>query len=566
MICLFALGLVIYSNVLRGEFISDDYVCIVNNMAIRDIADWGALWRALPTRFLFVLSLAGNYALGKLDVFGYHLVNILLHIVNAVLVFAFARVTFQTPGMRDVLDRRAQEQAAFLAALIFLCHPIQTQGVSFIMQRAVSLATCFYLLTLVSYARYRLTAVRGFFGLAVLAMSLAILSKEMTITIPVTLAVYEAFFFGPWRQGTFRKALRLLPFFLLAGALPLILTQDRPGSILEFQGQIAHRTFQWRYFLTEVNVLRTYLRLLVLPIHQIHDYDYPLVRGVGELRTFFSLGVLAALVGFGVKIFRRQRLLSFCVFWFFITTSVEAVVVCFVNRGVIYEQWLYLPMVGFALFFAYGLQILLAGHRGYYRLAGLAVVGVLSLLTYQRNFIWQNEIALWEEGIRQAPRKAMVYFAAGAAYQRKNLDARAMQYYKKAAELSAQDAVPMEGVYASRLYNNIGVLYARHRKDRMAAEAFQKALASNPRNGEAHNNLGILSFETGRYELAIKSFESSLALQGDYPYAYFYLGQAYAALGQDARSQENLNRALALARKYDDGKLSQIIEDVLRGR
>jgi hypothetical protein len=149
------LGSVIYSNVLRGEFISDDYITIVDNPAVRDPGDIPRIFQAFNTRFLVGLSFAWNYALSGIDVVSYHVVNIAVHLVNSFLVYILLLTLFKTPVLQNNFPWNRAQDIAFFAGLIFLCHPIQTQGVSYITQRAVSMGTLFYLLTLIFYLKAR---------------------------------------------------------------------------------------------------------------------------------------------------------------------------------------------------------------------------------------------------------------------------------------------------------------------------------------------------------------------------------------------------------------------------
>ena len=158
---LFSIGLTIYSNVLLGEFCSDDYPLLVDNPGIRDWRNLREIWHTAPTRFLVVLSFALNYHWGGLvDVWGYHLVNILLHVGCAFLVYRFFEITRLTPALREQLPFKG-EGISRAAALLFLTHPIATQAVSFITQRGTLLSTLFYLLTLIGYSQYRLLSPRA---------------------------------------------------------------------------------------------------------------------------------------------------------------------------------------------------------------------------------------------------------------------------------------------------------------------------------------------------------------------------------------------------------------------
>ena len=557
------LGFLIYARVLKGEFVSDDYVTIVDNLAVRNLNNLGDIWRAFNTRFLVGLTFALNFSVGKFNVVGYHLVNILLHFCNAFLVYKLVRLTFETPVLKK--DSRFPDSfpIAFFSALIFLCHPIQTQGVSFITQRAVDMGTLFYLSILLSYLKWRLTEKSIYYGTALLSLLLGIFSKEMIITAPITLMMYELFFFD-----NRAKTRNLIPFFLLTCLLPLIFLSDQSNSIWKLKNQVAQRGWNWWYFLTEINVLRTYLRLLFFPVHQTHEYDYALVKNFWELGNTFSIGLLGTIFVFACRQFQKNRLLSFAIFWFFLTTSVEAIVVSIVNRALIYEHWLYLPMVGFAVFVTVLFYRFFTNQAVFNRVM-VGILVVLSLLSYQRNSVWQNEIAFWEDGKRKTPTLPNVYLGAGNAYQRRNFFHEAYSNYSQAlqfydhSEAGAAQLTQLAREFYARIYSNLGIVAFMLWRDKEALGDFRQAAQLDPTDGHIYNNLGVVFFEWGKYQETIDAFQKSIVWQGDYPEAYRYLGQAYAALGQSQIAKGYFEKAISLFRRYGEGQRVKELEKLL---
>jgi len=533
---LIVLGFPIYSNILHGEFVSDDYGHIVGNFAVRDFRNLEDLWYLFNTRLLVGFSFALNYAIGEFNVFGYHLVNILIHILATFLVYQLALLTLQTPFLVPRYTLRESRSLALVASLIFLCHPIQTQSVSFITQRFVLMATLFYLTTIIFYVKARLESRRDYYCMAFVTMLLGMLSKEMTITIPFMLLMYEIFFFSNEKIFSSKKLKRITPYFLIVILLPCILFQDRLGSNLGLKYQLITRSFNGNYFLTELSVLCTYLRLLFLPVNQNFDYDYPIVQRLWEPHTLFSIVFLASLWWLAIKLFSRDRLVSFCIFWFFLTTSVEVVVVSFVNKGVIYEHWLYLPMVGFSLFLT--LMIRRVSHNdAVYRIFFVVVVFFYCFLTYQRNFVWQNEIRFWQDVVSKSPNKAGPHWGLGIAYSRKGDDALAMASYKRAVQVESN---------LSEGYNNLGVIYMRYNDNQSAQEYFERAITIDPQNGPAYNNLAFFHFLNADYSKALTYYVQSLQRQGEYPQAYYYMAQCYRELGQLVQAKEYFNKAIRL--------------------
>ncbi|MCR4336467.1 MAG: hypothetical protein NUV91_01490 [Candidatus Omnitrophica bacterium] len=490
------IGFAIYSNVLSGEFLSDDYKVIVENPAIRDLSNIREIWETFNTRFLVGLTFAINYHFGKLDVVGYHIFNVILHLINTFFVYQFLLLTYQAPALKNNPPRSRAPELAFYSALIFLCHPIQTQAVSFVTQRFVEMGTLFYILSLLFYAKARLTKKRRYYIATGVMMILGFLSKEMTVTIVAMLWVYEFFFVGSSCGEFWKKIKAWLPFVVVTGVFPLVFLQNQPDSVWGLKEQVSTNSFDLRYFLTEINVLRTYLRLFILPISQIHEYDYPLVQEVWEFRTILSILVLFVLVIVAFRQFHKQRLISFAIVWFFITTSVEITVASIVDRSLIYEHWLYLPMVGFAILLPVVLCAFFEDSRSVKRLM-IAIIFVLSLLTYQRNFVWQAEIGFWQDNIKKTPNIPQAHWGMGEAYQRKRLYRQAYDSYQKAISfLKGEDELtPLGERFYSALYSNLATVSFKLCRDDEMFQYFEKSLELDPQNTKTLNNLNqILHF------------------------------------------------------------------------
>ena len=533
-IILTIIGLTIYSNSFQGEFCSDDEVIIVNNYAVRNITHLKEIWDSFNTRFLVGLSFALNYRLGELNVSGYHIFNFFSHIVAAYLVYWFVLLTLQTPAIKEKFQYQDTHLIALFSSLVFLCHPIQTQGVAYVTQRAVSMATSFYLATLLFYIKARLDRKPIYYLGGFISMLLGMLTKEMTLTIPLTLVAYEFFFFESWQKDKRGIPKILIGFILISGLLPLILMQDLRGSALELKYKIVSHSFSMHYFLTEINALRTYLRLLFLPFFLRHDYDYPIVQKVFEGPLILSFLLLLTVFIFGVLSFKERRLISFSIIWFFITTSVEAGVVCFAHQGVIYEHWVYLAMVGFSLFLTTGLMALLKDMRRLkFTLTGIIII--FCILTYERNKVWHSCLNLWQDVARYGHKKALPYNNIGIAYSRKGYYFGAIEHYLKALQIQ-KDLDPEE---KATIFVNLGSTYGKLGDFDREIEYSQTAIDYNPKNFVAYSNLGLALIEKGQYDDGIKYSRMALKLNSKYANAYNNIGLAYAKRG-------NFDQAISL--------------------
>jgi tetratricopeptide (TPR) repeat protein len=559
--------MIIYSNSLKGEFCCDDLPYIVDSESIRNITDIPRIWQTYNTRFLVGLSFAFNYWLGGMEVWGYHVFNIFLHILAALLVQRFIYLTLKTPVMQTTSSGNHKPELAFFAALIFLCHPIQTEGVTYILQRAVSLATIFYLGTLIFYIQARLSGHRLFYIMSWLMMITGFFIKEMTVTVIASLIAYEIYFFGKDKTTQWKQLSRLLPFCGGILLLFLIMRQIKTDAVTQVQYVVSPEFFDWRYVFTEINVLRTYLRLLLIPIHQNYLYDYPVANGLFQASTLFSLAVLTSLLMIAFVWYRspNSRILSFSIVWFFITTSVEATAVIFGARNVIYDHWLYLPMVGYAIFLTFFLHKFFVQQAAFKRVM-TGIILLFCTLTYQRNFVWQTEISLWEDVIQKSPRMAGSHFGLAEAYHHKKIYHKAYDHYQKALVLyqdPSRIAQRHDWIYISRIANNLALIAFIFGQDREMIQYFQKAISANPSNAAVYRNAGVIYYELHCYEEALTMLKQGIALDSDHPKSYHYQGLIYAAINDHAQAESYLKKALMLYERTGNQKEMQEVRQAI---
>ena len=251
-------GLALYTISLPAGFVFDDDLLILNNPAIGDLGNIPFIWKAFNTRFLTGLSLARDYSSGGLDPAHFRIVNILLHLATAILVYFFTKLIFTTPYCRSRRLTERKDTFAFFASMIFLVHPIQVESVVYISQRSTLLGGFFYVLSLVFYLKFRLTEKRRYFWGAFLATILGMFSKEMSFTIPLAIVICELFFFDQEKKEIGKTLRRLLPFIGLMAVIPLVLFMEGPYSILKVRTIFTANDFDATRFLPEINILRTY--------------------------------------------------------------------------------------------------------------------------------------------------------------------------------------------------------------------------------------------------------------------------------------------------------------------
>jgi len=583
------IGLLAYANSFSVPFTLDDNSSIVDNPVIRNLSAFlsGAGYTYNPRRFVGYLTIALNHHFGGLEVAGYHAVNLAIHLANAQLVYLIARVTLATPFLRgeDPAPDSAPPLHALVplfASLLFVVHPIQTQAVTYVIQRLASLATLFYLAALFCYIKARLAmafrtaataragregeagapfspALAGWFTLSLACTIIAMRTKEITATLPLAVLLYEFSFFGADKK---KRLLLLAPLLLTLLIVPIgLLTSGEPvGELLSDVSALTRETVEIsraEYLLTQFSVIATYLRLLLLPVNQNLDYDYPVYHSLFTPRVLFSFVLLALFASLAVWLYRKSgsggrqtrlyRLGGFGIAWFFLALSVESSVIPI--RDVIFEHRLYLPSFGFFLFFAAG-----AAHvaravpvRGVVAAASVIVLS-LAAATFARNNVWGDELRLWQDVLAKSPGKSRPYNNVGLLYKNRGEIDQAIPYFEKAVAIG-QDFLS---------YDNLGVACYQKGRAKEAMELLERARALNPGYAPIYTNIGKICLEADDLQNAIRNLEEACRLAPDAPAANLNLGAAYTRRGDYDKAIFHLKRVLqhdpqALEARYNLG-------------
>jgi len=672
MLVIAGVGLVSYANTFTIPFHFDDRRVIAENTFIRDITHFypHAVINTYysqdeynPRRYLGYLSFALNYRWGGLDVRWYHVTNLIIHIINAILVYGMAIMTFSTPYFSDRLCssrgrptghvRRAEpasqapgngelsrgkhallttrdlpSEIAVFSALLFVGHPLQTQAVTYIVQRFTSLATLFYLLAMVLYIRGRLITEkeRGvrqetkngeqgkrksffrslnpmfYYAGAFVSVVCAMKTKEISFTLPLMILLCEVTFFLPTSR---RKLLLLVPVLLTLIIIPLsVIHLDKPlTEILSGLGGMTRLDTDMPrgdYLITEMRVIVTYIRLVFFPINQNIDYDYPAYWSFFSPQVFLSFLFLAALLGTAAYLLYKThsakrtvqsgsdniensqryapgslRLVAFGICWFFLALSVESSVIPILD--VMFEHRIYLPSAGAfialsAAFFAGAEKVRkrwLRAEIAVVFLAGMIVL-VLSATTFVRNSTWQDEMGFWEDVVRKGPGSARAHNNLGFLYNEKGMTDQAIEQLTTAVRLRPE-------YLDARI--NLGIAYNEKGMTDQAIEQFMAALRIKPDDADAHNNAGIAYVARGMIAEGITHYQTAVKLRPDYAEAYNNLGAAYGARGMpDAAipyfahaiqlkpdyGEAHYNLALAYAGIHDLGKAYQAYKRLVK--
>ena len=540
----------VYTSTLTGPFIFDDKPNILQNPHIRleRLSPGGIATAALESpakhRPVANISFALNYYFHHYNPVGYHFVNILIHIINGILLYLFTKATLQTPTLKTDFERLAVGWIPLFTAFIWTLHPLQTQSVSYIVQRMNGLATMFYLLCLWFYVKYRLlkNTERSFWLLFGCAASgvLAIGSKEIAASLPVFIILYEWYFF---QNLNFHWLKKKLPF--IAGALVLLVILsllflgtdplDRiSAGYLNRSLTVAQRV------LTEFRVVIFYLSLLIWPHPSRLNLDHEFMISnslIDPITTLFSIVAIAGAIGAAIYFAKKEPLVSFCTLWFFGNLVIESSVI---GLEIIFEHRTYLPSL-MLIFTLVSLAFKYMKPRQFCIPALCILLAVGTFWTYQRNSVWGDAITLWQDCVAKSPNKARPYNNLGVALGEAGHTQAAIENYHAAIKINPN--------YGNAHYN-LGSILARTGQLQIGIAHMTRALELKPNNYEAHNNLGIALLMQGAPHKAATHFQKALEINANYASAHNNLGIAMRRQHQLSEAVFHFKEALRLEPAY----------------
>jgi tetratricopeptide (TPR) repeat protein len=576
-ITLFLMGIAIYSNTFGNSFHFDDLSFILDNPTITTLG-LTDIFKYWPTRFIGFFSLALNYQIHQFRLFGYHLVNIVLHILTASFVFWFMSLTFSTAPVKREGIYRHKEIISFFVAAIFLTHPVQTESLNYIFQRVTILAALFYLATICFYIKAMLASdnnsgINKYYYFAGLVTGfMGMFTKENMVTLPLMILIYDFYFL---RRGKGINWKHVLPFFILLPLIPLTVWIARPivfGDVSRLLSDPLAASI--RYLYTQPRVLITYLRLFLLPVNQNLDYDYPMAQTFMEIPVLASFLSLVFIFIAGIKAFPRYRLLSFGIFWFFLALMPESSIIPILD--LIYEHRLYLPLVGCSIT---GVSIVYYSFRNKKFKVTVIILSLMvalcSLSTYHRNHVWKDEISLWNDVVSKSPKKLRPYNQRGLAYFDKGEYDKALTDFTRAIGLNqdyadgyynrglvyqnkgAYDKAILDYTEAIRInptylkaYINRGQVYNLKEEHEKASIDFKSAMEIDPFDKNAYYNLAYVYSSLGKKEEAVALYKGILKIDPSDAEAYYNLGIIRSNIGEKKEAVEMLKKAIELNPRY----------------
>ncbi len=544
----------LYLPSLGFEFVNwDDYLYVQRNAALQgDDLDWAftsviaSTW--IPLTFL---SYELDYSIWGLDPFGYHLSNSVLHAANSFLV---AFIAARLAGARGGLGARAIFIIALSAGLLFGLHPLRVESVAWISERKDVLNAFFFLLCLLAYINYAASRKASSYIFALFFCMLSLLSKPMTVTVPLVLLILDYFPFNRFRTDGWRKPLlEKLPFLGLSLVVAFITILSQKGAmvpedILPLDGRlhVAARAYLF------------YIYKTLLPVNLAPFYHRDFAAGVSPL---FAVYVLALSAATALAFYMRKRSRIYFSAWaYFIITLLPVVGLLKVGRQVAADRYTYLPAISLALLVAAVAGWVVSRNRRMFApaLASIAVISaLLSFLTLRQAAVWKDSISLWTHQTRLYPEQARGYVGRGKALLKNRKFEQALNDFDNAIEVNP--------FFNKEVYLLRGGTLAKIGRIEEGLADLNLFVTSNPRNKKAYIARGTAYALAGRYEDAQEDFSTALDLDPKDPSIHIVIGKVYMHMGDMESSYISMKRALELGGREASWYIRELEEKAMAG-
>lgn len=592
LICSLILSLLIfyaYSNTFYAPLVLDDFHSFVEEPKVHvSLLDYESLQDLTKTkfginRFIPMLTFALDFRLGKGNIGTFHLTNLVIHFLVAAALFFFLSTLFDSQELNPYIDGRRRFPSPILPFLItglWALNPVQTNAVTYLVQRMASLAALFYLLSLGLYlsARWKHREkglnciVAVYYSLFFITFLSALMSKQNTATLPIVILLLEVVVINPHFLKRVFENKRLFAFLcLFALAMVLGVFYSLFPNVLD---GYSHRHFTlWQRLLTELRVLVSYIFLLLLPLPRFMNLEHDVTISsslFSPMTTLWSLLLLVLIVGVGWRIRKRYPLISLGIFWFFLNLLIESTILPLELK---FEHRLYLPSVGFYLTlvvigFIFTKNISTLNKIRTPHLAAIVLCFILfsifSMLTYRRNMDWQDAVTLYEDSVKKAPMKARTHANLAKAY------AEAGRYDKAIQEAESAISLGQKGYedYWVAACNIVASLIAKKHFEQ-GIKSGEQLLNHAPEDAKKNAyplflaNLGTAYTHEKRYDLAYDTFYKGLKWLtfSDSPHLLMLEAKMVGLLKEIHQNDDNLARGLLIDSDDAasiDGKMANI--------
>ncbi|MDD5530417.1 MAG: tetratricopeptide repeat protein [bacterium] len=522
------LGIAIYANSLNNGFVYDDTIFITNNIYIKNLENLPKLFNmdifcakdspqkvknaVYYYRPLQAVSNMFDYSLWRLNVFGYHLTNLLWHLLTAILIYFLVNLLF-----RDL-------KISLIAGLLFVAHPIHTEAVTYISGRTDLMASSFLLLSFILFIKYRqfsLPKRNYYYAGSVISFIFAILSKETGVILPFILILYDWLFSKQEKNIKFiSKLLSRISIFIIID----IIYAGLRFAILNFgEWGLKSGINPYLRILTACKSTLLYIKLLFLPFDLHMDRSMSAATSIFNLPVLISIVLLIIIGVLAVKAYKSNKTIFLSIVWFLVFLFPTLNLVAQLPRGML-EHWVYVPSIGIFIILGFGIAKIFEIPQevcpSYISNAVFIVIlGLYSGLTIKQNTIWKDEPTLYKNMLKYRPDNVEAHYNLGNYYWRKGLLDNAIKEYEGILTLNPGNA----GVH-----NSLGRIYtAKGLVDKAITES-KEALRLQPDLAEAHNNLGLAYDTKGLSDEALKEYKEALRLGPTSVETHNNLGTYYA--------------------------------------
>ena len=564
---LFGLVFCAYSGTFQAAWHLDDYPNIVRNaqLHLRSIDSSSLLetFFAHPesSRVLYrpisCLTFALNWYWGKDNVVGYHIVNLFIHFSTASILFLTILNLLKSPNLKNKF-RNSQYPIAFLTAAFWMLNPIQTQAVTYIVQRMSSLSGMFYILGIYFYIKWKCSDSQRNRTLLLLAVFMSFAfslgSKENAVTFPIALFLIEFTFFKESNQLNDRKVfsravLAIALTILITVTLAFLFMEKNPISYIE--SLYEKRPFSLlERVMTQPRVILLYLSLILFPLPNRLSivHDVVISRSLFEpWTTFVSIVVILFLIGFGLTQLKKRPILGFGLLFFFLNHLVESTIL---PLEMVYEHRNYLP----TMFLFFPVSAALVRVANYYRdkkrfiyLMEISFVSILIIslcgMTCLRNMVWATEKTLWEDALVKAPKNAKPLQNMAAYYKSIGQMDKALELY----ELSLSSYQERPNQSKSLSFNNMGNIYLSKGEYEKAIRYYYKALHIYPDQQRARFNLVLALIKMGKWKAALKHIDLILPTYYNHYNCLNLKGYVLLKQNEPKAAMQYFTRALQIA-------------------
>jgi protein O-mannosyl-transferase len=531
-----------YANSLGGPFVFDDVQNILENPTLR------SLWP--PQRVLFPpagfgiasrpivnLSLALNHAVSGEAVWSYHLTNVLAHALAALTLFGVVRRTLTLPRLRDRFAGAATPLAC-ASAILWALHPLQTQAVTYVVQRCESMMGLGFLLVFYCALRgWAAESPRRWHACALLAFLLGIGTKEVIVVAPPLLLLYDILFLHGNAREAWRRSRGLYLGLAIGIALAAALIARLSVGMLQSEKSAVAAG---AYAITQPAVILHYLRLAVWPDRLSLDYAWPAASLARAWPAVIALLALLAATVWGLV---RRRPVAFLGAWFFATLAPSSSFVPLPDLA--FEHRMYLALASAVVLAIVGGYSLVARRPLRWRRTAIVALAGLTLAagarTVARNRGYRSAVAIWSDTVAKQPRNARARLSLGVALDRAGRKSEAMAQLEAALEIDPSLA---------KAHCDYAIGLMETGDPQRAIDHLRQALRTDPGYVQAHSNLGIALCQLGRLEEGMAELREALRLDPNCVEAHFNLSIALRELGHEDEARRHFETAYRLNPRY----------------